>query len=72
VRSTEWESFKRNVQFAEKSSQPWTAKINIAVPVALKKPVRNNKAVSKKIQRALDKRSPEGIRQCTYDCAIIN
>jgi hypothetical protein len=47
MRSTEWESLKRNVQFAEESLRRWITKVNIAVPVALEKPIRNSKGVSK-------------------------
>ncbi len=54
MRSTEWESFKRNVQFAEKSLRHWIAKTNIAVANAPKKQLRKNKEVSKKIQSSYD------------------
>jgi hypothetical protein len=50
----EWESFKRNVQSVEKSLRHWITKTNIAVPNALKKQVRKDKDISRKIQPFCD------------------
>jgi hypothetical protein len=55
MRFAEWESFKRSVRFAEKSSRRWIAKTNIAVPNALKKQIGKNRDVSKKIQPSYDR-----------------
>jgi hypothetical protein len=48
TRSAGWQSLRRNAQFAEESLRRWITKLNIAVPVALEKQIRNSKGVSKK------------------------